>query len=412
MPDSQVAALQQALKAVTALVTDEIQPADLVSLILALTEELELDHQSQFAVGQELIGRAFAHASQIEQTVRAPTLGEIESAQARRLSPKDRTAAHMPVEQRSDWDGQQGQQSYVDHARRYIPGLDEREDTLGGYVSIADLSRRRSEQTGKWAVYNGPALGILHTSDQSSLYELVRRDRIQIQGIHGHGYDEADSVRINIFNPGSRILVRVERGTIFERRLTDAIQNLSVKDEVTAWVNTGEYELKAFGLCMDQSASAPSGQPMLLTPWVLRRNINGQDDLWAFTRLADDDDDRPATAAGKYVYTLFGEEHTAKTQKDVLTHIFQSLADDNPSFLGNLVKLYEEQKPNNVPIIARRKTSLPQTARKSSVRVGRARDQYWLNTALDKNTKLAKVEEACQVAGIEFGDSRGVDVDF
>ena len=403
-----------AVKAVirAALGTETIDQADAATLLGSLADELQLDARTQFAIGQELTARAFDAAMRSRQVESAGTIGEIESsiANAETLSPKADRPAHIPIDRQNDRPGSDVQRHYVRRVRELVPGVEEREGLLGGYVSLADLCQRRSEQTGEWAVYNPAALGMGHTVDGSCLYELVRKGRVRLESIQGHGFDKADSLRIRVFNPGSRVLVRIERGTVFERRIADDIQNLSVRDEVVVWLNPGTHELTAFGLCMDQNASPPGGQPMLLTPWVLRRRVDSQEDLWEFTdRPEREEDEQSVGDVALYEFALFGETRTAESQKDAFTSVFTALSERYPAFLDSIVALYEDEKSEVVPIVARRRSDLPDWARGSSVRLGVG---YWLHTAMGGKVKLQKLREACEVAGVEFGDPEGLRIEF
>ena len=408
---------QRTLDAVIAVIraalgTETIDQANVATLLGSLADELQLDARTQFAIGQELTARAFDAAMRSRHIEVAGRMGDIESAlaKAKTLSPKANRPAHIPIERQNDGHGPDVQRHYVQRVRELIPGVEEREGLLGGYVSLADLCQRRSEQTGEWAVYNPAALGVSHTVDASSLYELVRKERVRLESIEGHGYNEADSLRIRVFNPGSRVLVRIERGTVFERRIADDIQNLSVRDEVVVWLNPGTHELTAFGLCLDQNASPPGGQPMLLTPWVLRRRVDSQEDLWEFTdRPEREEEEQSVGDCPPYEFVLFGETQTAESQKVAFASVFMALSETYPAFLDSIVALYEEEKSEVVPVVVRKKSDLPDWARSSSVRLGRA---YWLHTAMGGKVKLQKLREACEVAGVEFGDPEGLRIEF
>ena len=402
----------EALKAVVRAAGDgtDATSADVAALVSALSEDL--DPEAQFALGQRLVGQAFAMVSHSGQIENAATIGEIDSvvAQEEHLSPKGSRPTHVPVPDEAAPSDEHADDQYVRRVRELVPGVEEREGELGGYVSLADLNLRRCQQTGQRAVHNPAALGLAHTEDESSMYELVRKRRLRLDRVEGHGYNASDSLRIRLFNPGGRVLVRIERGTVFERSLSDAIQNLSVKDDVALWLNPGVHELRAFGLCMDQSAAPPNGEAMLLTPWVLKRRVDGQDDLWQFTdRPSPDEADRSASESAPYRYEAFGKGYSAESQKEVLTGVFRVLAEQDVEFLENMVVLYQQERPDVIPIVARRRRDLPAWARDSSVQIA---EGYWLHTALPGKVKTQKLAEACEVAGVTFGDATGVRVEF
>ena len=372
----------------------------------SVVDVLDLDSETLFKIGQMLTARAFNASNSQQQIGHAEELSNIDSdiAQEDRMSPKDDRPTHIPFSMDDDASESEAKQQFLQRVRQLIPGIEEREGVLGGYVCLADMGHHKSEQTNNWAVYNPAALGLVFTVDKSSLYELVQCGRIQLERAEGHGYNAPDSVRIHVFNPGPRVRVRIERGTVFERRSDRDIQNLLVKDEVLKWLPSGVCELKAFGLCMDRNAPPPNGESMSLTPWVLRPRMNTQEDLWTFTdRPYRHDEDDPQ---GGLKFELFGETCTATTQKAVFESVFAELSKRDDEFLKTMVELYEER---NIPVVTRNKSVLPDWAQDAAVRIG---DGYWLHTKMGWKVKLQKLREACEVADVEFGDAEGVRIEF
>ena len=278
--------------AILELLEEEISKQDPVTFLESVLDDLNLDDKTLFAIGQGLTAKAFDAVSRSRQgTDDAQVLRDIDSdiAANDRMSPRHDRPERIPFNLDDDDDESKVRQQFLQRARRLIPGIEERSETLGGYVCLADMSYRKSEQTGEWAIYNPAALGLAFTADASSLYLLVQQERIRLERVEGHRFNAPDSVRIRISNPGQPILVRIEQGTVFERRSGDLIQNLSVKDTVVTQLHSGTHEIMAFGLCMDQSASPPDGQSMLLTPWILQPRIRDQQHLWRFMRNPRDD---------------------------------------------------------------------------------------------------------------------------
>ena len=387
-----------------------------VAFLKSLAEDMNLDRDTLFTLAQTLLFTAFHAASSNEQADSPRSIGEIHSVVIPEgsMPPKDVRSTHVPFAPSDESAGERAiSGEFLDRARRFVPGIKEIEGLLGGYVCLADLSRRKSEQTGSSAIYSPAALGLAFTDDPSSLYELVRTDRLRLERIEGHGYDSADAIQIRVFNPGSRVFVRIQRGTVFERQSHDEIQSLSVRDDVTVWVSAGSHAISAFGMCMDQEASPPNGQRMSLTPWVLCPHLDNQDDLWAFTdRRPRDEAEEPEDEdwdEGQYEFALLGERQTANSQKDAFVAIIKGLANAYDELLENIVLLYEEEKPSQIPLVARRLSRLPDWAQSSAVEIS---DGHWLHTAMGAKAKVVKIMEACEVAGVEFGDPRGAKIEF
>ncbi|MDE0190709.1 MAG: hypothetical protein OXQ90_05075 [Gammaproteobacteria bacterium] len=412
---------EEAIEAIRALIRASfcdqgVSKEESISFLESLAGDIGLDRESLFALAQSLLAKAFEAVAGEEEVYSKRSIGEIDSdvIPEGNISPQDSRRAHVPFAPRVENAGEPeiGVQ-YLRRARRLVPGIREVEGLLGGYVCLADLSRRKSEQTGTSAIYSPAALGLAYTTESSSLYELVRHGRLRLERVEGHGYNTPDAIQMHVFNPRDRVLVRIQRGTVFERQSDDDIQSLSVKEDVAIWVNPGSQAIRAFGMCMDQEASPPSGQRLSLTPWVLRPRLNDQDDLWAFTeRRARDEGEEPDDQEwdeGEYEFELLGERKTAGSQKDAFEAIIRGLAVAYEDFLEDVASRYEEEKAGQVPLIARRRSHLPRWAQSSAVEIS---DGYWLHTAMSAKVKLRKIMEACEVADVEFGDPEGVIIDL
>ncbi len=212
------------------------------------------------------------------------------------ISPHGADCFHKDVP--DDWlslPDEERHERFFDAARRFVPGLASNRG-LGGYGCLATMSRRKSAQVGRVAVYSPEALGLLHIDDDRlrrgahdhvpSLYELVAQGKIDLQSIKGYGLDAPDSIRIEINNPGfSTLRARIDFGTVFEQRFTPNVQNLMVGRSIETPIKPGKNDLQARGMRMDSGASTPDGEEMLLTPWILRIRPEGldQDVLWRVT---------------------------------------------------------------------------------------------------------------------------------
>ena len=144
------------------------------------------------------------------------------------------------------------------------------------------MSRQKSKNTGRVAVFSPAALGLVHvrnlehSDDSQSLYRLVSRGELELIEIKGYNYDELDLIRMRLTNPGrSARFVRIHAGTVFEQENAPDVQNLAVKDLIEIEIQSEYYDLPAHGMCMDESSALPDGQSMLLTPWILA--INAED---------------------------------------------------------------------------------------------------------------------------------------
>ena len=391
------------------LLEEEISKQDPVIFLDSVLHDLNLDDKTLFAIGQSLTAKAFDTISRSRQIDDSPTLPDIKSdiAENDRMSPRHDRRERIPFSLDDDADESKARRQFLQRVRRLIPGIEERAGALGGYVCLADMSYRKSEQTEQWAIYNPAALGLAFTADVSSLYLLVQRERIRLERIEGHGFNAPDSVRIRVSNPGQPILVRIERGTVFERCSADHIQNLCVKDEVVTRLQSGMHEIEAFGMCMDQNVPSPDGESMLLTPWILRSRIEDQDDLWTFTggRHGNGDGEPTSddTEQAKCEYEIFGETRTAAKQKDAFVSIFDALSKHDDGFLERMAELYEESRVS--PVVARDISDLRDAAQETAVEIG---DGYWLRTKMDKKEKIQKLKEACKVADVEYGKAEGL----
>lgn len=393
--------------AIRELLEEEISKQDPVIFLDSVLHDLNLDDETLFAIGQSLTAKAFDTISRSRQIDDSQMLRDIPSGIPKndRMSPRHDRPEHIPFSLDDDADESKARRQFLQRVRRLIPDIEERAGALGGYVCLADMSYRKSEQTEQWAIYNPAALGLAFTADVSSLYLLVQRERVRLERIEGHGFNAPDSVRIRVSNPGRPILVRIERGTVFERCSADHIQNLCVKDEVVTRLQSGMHEIEAFGMCMDQNVPCPDGESMLLTPWILRPRIVDQDDLWTFTggRHGDGEPTSDDSEQAQCEYEIFGETRTSASQKDAFVSIFGALSEHDDDFLERMAELCKGRRVN--PVVVRDRSDLADAARERAVEIG---DGYWLHTKMDKKAKIQQLKRACEVAGVEYGKAEGL----
>ena len=412
--DRTIDAIREVTRA--SLASENISNDDAIQLIEALVEDLGPDADKLFELAQALMAKAFNAVSARQQSELARTIGEIKSDEIPEglMHPSDDGRTHIPF---SLIDGDTNDlsidQQYLQRARVSLSDIEERDGVLGGYVTLADLSRRKGEHTGVTAIFSPTALGLRFVVDRSSLYELVRTHRLELEQLEGHGYNRKDSIRIRVSNRDARILVRVHRGTVFERQSADKIQSLVAKDEVESWVDSGTHEFTVFGMCMDQEAPGPSGQPMSLTPWACRQRIETQGELWSFTdrpsRVAEEELGDNHQQKGQCKFHLLGEKFTATSQKDAFALIFSRLSERNENFLEDMVAYYGDHRPNQIPVVTQDLSRFPKWVQRSMVEIG---NRYWVHTAMSAKGKQHKVQQACEVAGIAYGDPTGLLVEF
>ena len=173
---------------------------------------------------------------------------------------------------------------YLDSVREFVPGLEEREGAMGGYIALADLSQRKSFQKGTQEVFNPSALGLKRTTSENSLYEHILNNRLELKSVVGAGYNCEDAIRIEVSNlSDGDLFVVIEPGTVFERGFDDRIQNLVTRDRYESKIGKGTHQISLYGLCMDSNAAAPGGENMSLTPWICQIHTDSQDSFWSFT---------------------------------------------------------------------------------------------------------------------------------
>lgn len=193
----------------------------------------------------------------------------------------DQSAFHWPVD-RSDAGDRQGFRRAV---RRCITDIEEAQG-LGGYGCLAAMSQKKSSQTKTQAVYSPRALGLRRVRDEHALFDLVVHEKVAIVSISGHSFNRADSIRLEITNrTGLSVHFSVPAHTVFEQEADDPdVQDLLLRNPVKGVLAPSETKsITAFGLCMDQERSAPDGEKLLLTPWILSTEVAKQEELWQAT---------------------------------------------------------------------------------------------------------------------------------
>ena len=171
--------------------------------------------------------------------------------------------------------------------RRRVTDIEEGQG-LGGYGCLATMSQKKSDQTKTPAIYSPAALGLSRVQeDEDTLFRLVVQQKIAIVSISGHGHDREDSIQVEVKNKTAQsVRFSIPAHTVFEQEALDPkAQDLLLKDPVKVVLSPNEAKsIKAYGLCMDEGRTSPSGQALLLTPWVLSSmGVADQTELWRMT---------------------------------------------------------------------------------------------------------------------------------
>ena len=116
---------------------------------------------------------------------------------------------------------------------------------------------------------------------------------------------------------------------------------------------------------------------------------------------------QPANGGGVRYY-LLGEERVAKNARGAYVAIFSDLAKRDPNFLSRIEPKLRGRKNRGV---ARSKQELAANEVMARTAVSLAGD-WWLLTNISNKRKIHALRVACEVAGILFGDRRGLYIDL
>ena len=173
--------------------------------------------------------------------------------------------------------------------RRRITDIEEGQG-LGGYGCLATMSEKKSVQTGRLAVYSPAALGLRRVQEEGTLFSLAVQQKVVILSITGRGFDRPDSIRVEVRNKMAQpVRFVVPKYTVFEQEAhVPRAQDLLLRDPVDGVLLPNETKSFAvWGLCMDAKRARPSGEALLLTPWILSTNVAKQEELWDVTEGED-----------------------------------------------------------------------------------------------------------------------------
>lgn len=105
---------------------------------------------------------------------------------------------------------------------------------------------------------------------------------------------------------------------------------------------------------------------------------------------------------GKFPYTLLGERNEGKSHKEVYIGCLRKLAARDPQFLERL----SAESTRGRRIVARTPSDLyissPGLSEKNHH--FRLTDEWWVDTNLSSQTIYRRLETACEVAGLRFGE--------
>ena len=196
----------------------------------------------------------------------------------------DNRSVHWPVDISENDD-----REFRRTVRRRITDIEEGQG-LGGYGCLATMSEKKSVQTGKLAVYSPAALELRRVQEEGTLFSLVVQQKVVILSITGRGFDKPDSIRVEVRNKMAQpVRFVVPKYTVFEQEAhVPRAQDLLLRDPVDGVLLPNETKSFAvWGLCMDAKRARPSGEALLLTPWILSTNVAKQEELWDVTEGED-----------------------------------------------------------------------------------------------------------------------------
>ena len=270
-----------------AAIHDLVVQARRVGKVTSITATKTLEDGTSITVDVDLGDQATSDASekrsQTPQVSPEHPIRRLSSTEARKdaIRYDDGSSVRWPVDLTEE-----DHQGFRHAVRRRITGIEEGQG-LGGYGCLATMSQKKSAQTDTPAVYSPPALGLQRVQELDTLFDLVVQQKIAIVSIIGHGHNSKDSIRVEVRNETTRpVRFSIPAHTVFEQESSEPeAQDLLLKDPVKAVLSPNETKLiKAYGLCMDRDRDSPSGQALLLTPWVLSSvRMAGQDELWRMT---------------------------------------------------------------------------------------------------------------------------------
>ena len=273
-----------------AAIQDLVGEARRVGKVTSITTTKTLEDGTSVTLSVEpsdqSLRRASRERSQTPQVSPEHPIQRLRSTEARSDSIRydDDSSVRWPIDV-----PEEDHRGFQQAVRRRITDIGEGQG-LGGYGCLARMSQKKSAHTETPAIYSPSALGLRRVQEEDTLFGLVVQQKITIVSIIGDGFDSSDSIRVEIKNETAQpVHFLIPANTVFEREaLVPRVQDLMSRDPVDEILSPNETKVvTAWGLCMDEELDPPTGQALLLTPWILSANVADQDQLWDVTEGQD-----------------------------------------------------------------------------------------------------------------------------
>jgi len=166
----------------------------------------------------------------------------------------------------------------------------ERGNGTGGVNLLSSYSRERSERDGVPAIYSPKCLGIKLDKGKLALHTVLASGNLDFISATGNGHDQANSMEIQVRNNSTEsISFVIPAGLMFEQENPhSSSQHLIARDEVEVTISPGSTRtIGIHGMCGNQNLSSPSGDRMLITPFIYSSmgevGCFSQGDVWKRT---------------------------------------------------------------------------------------------------------------------------------
>ena len=166
----------------------------------------------------------------------------------------------------------------------------EKGNGTGGVNLLSSYSRERSERDGVPAIYSPKCLGIKLDKGDLALHGLLASGNLDFISAIGNGHDSHDSLELKLQNNSTNeISFVIPSGLMFEQEnpISNS-QHLIARDEIEVTIGPGTTKIIGIhGMCGNKNLSSPSGDKMLITPFIFdsMNEIGGdyQQEVWKRT---------------------------------------------------------------------------------------------------------------------------------
>jgi len=166
----------------------------------------------------------------------------------------------------------------------------ERGNGTGGVNLLSSYCRERSERDGVPAIYSPRSMGIQLDKGDFALHTVLGNGDLDFISATGNGHDQANSLEIELRNNSTEsISFVIPAGLMFEQENPHSnSQHLIARDEIEVTISPGSTRtIGVHGMCGNQSLSSPSGDRMLVTPFIFSSmndvGCSSQGDVWKRT---------------------------------------------------------------------------------------------------------------------------------